>query len=163
MNDNFEDFAGFLHCFFLKRNWQNLFIFFVKLNSFLESMAVYIDQIDFESKNIKNEIHFFSVQINTVYPGFFSKFAKLKKNNKYDFLFPQVNFCDLKCFLQKNNTRYNIFRMYILRCKSDRVKSEKQIIAKISGHMVFINISVVVRYMQCFIFFEQSTAANSTC
>lgn len=31
MNDNFEDFAGFLHCFFFKRNWQNLFIFFCEI------------------------------------------------------------------------------------------------------------------------------------
>lgn len=41
MNDNFEDFAGFLHCFFLNETGRTFSSFFVKLNSFLESMAVY--------------------------------------------------------------------------------------------------------------------------
>lgn len=59
MNDNFEDFVGFLYFFFLNEIGRIFLFFFVKLNLFLESMVVYIDQIDFESKNIKNEIYFF--------------------------------------------------------------------------------------------------------
>lgn len=40
MNDNFED---FYIVFFLNETGRTFSSFFVKLNSFLESMAVYID------------------------------------------------------------------------------------------------------------------------
>lgn len=41
MNDNFEDFVGFLYCFFLNEISRIFLFFFVKLNLFLESMVVY--------------------------------------------------------------------------------------------------------------------------